>query len=41
MSKLPCKVAVVSVGTTGMGSATAKRFVDEGAYILITGRHGG
>jgi NAD(P)-dependent dehydrogenase (short-subunit alcohol dehydrogenase family) len=38
VSKLPGKVAVVTGGTEGIGFATAKRFVDEGAYVFITGR---
>jgi NAD(P)-dependent dehydrogenase (short-subunit alcohol dehydrogenase family) len=38
MSKLQGKVAVVTGGTAGIGFATAKRFVDEGAYVFVTGR---
>jgi NAD(P)-dependent dehydrogenase (short-subunit alcohol dehydrogenase family) len=38
MGKLQEKVAVVTGGTTGIGFAIARRFVDEGAYVFITGR---
>src|SRR5580658_3199937 len=36
--KLAGKVAVVTGGTSGIGLATAQRFVNEGAYVFITGR---
>jgi NAD(P)-dependent dehydrogenase (short-subunit alcohol dehydrogenase family) len=32
------KVAVVTGGSTGIGLATTKRFVDAGAHVFITGR---
>src|SRR3954447_13125751 len=38
MSKLDGKVAVITGGSSGMALATAKRFVDEGAHVFITGR---
>ena len=39
MGKLNGKTAVITAATSGMALATAKRFVEEGAYVFITGRN--
>lgn len=36
--KLEGKVAVITGGTSGLGLATAERFVAEGAHVFVTGR---
>ena len=36
--KLEGKVAVITAATSGMALATAKLFVEEGAYVFVTGR---
>ena len=39
MSKLNNKVAVVTGGSSGIGLATAQRFIADGAQVVITGRN--
>jgi NAD(P)-dependent dehydrogenase (short-subunit alcohol dehydrogenase family) len=38
VGKLDGKIALVTGGSSGIGLATAKRFVGEGAYVFVTGR---
>lgn len=38
MGKFEGKIALVTGGTSGIGLATAQKFVNEGAYVYITGR---
>jgi len=40
MHALTGKTALVTGGTSGIGRATARRFIDEGAFVFVTGRRG-
>jgi NAD(P)-dependent dehydrogenase (short-subunit alcohol dehydrogenase family) len=41
MGRLEGKVAIVTGATGGIGSATARKLLDEGAQVMLAGRHGG
>ncbi|KAA6222012.1 glucose 1-dehydrogenase [Streptomyces albofaciens JCM 4342] len=38
MNRFTNKTVLITGGTSGMGFAAARRFLDEGAYVVITGR---
>ncbi|TVL90383.1 SDR family NAD(P)-dependent oxidoreductase [Streptomyces sp. SAJ15] len=39
MKRFADKTVLITGGTSGIGFATARRLLDEGAYVVITGRH--
>src|SRR5271163_1759594 len=41
MNTLKNKIALITGGTSGMGAATAKRFHEEGATVIVTGSNPG
>jgi NAD(P)-dependent dehydrogenase (short-subunit alcohol dehydrogenase family) len=38
MNRFDDKVVLITGGTSGMGLATARRFIAEGAHVVVTGR---
>ncbi len=38
MQRFTNKTVLITGGTSGIGFATARRLLDEGAYVVITGR---
>lgn len=39
MNRLPHKIALITGGSSGIGLATAREFIDQGARVIITGRN--
>ena len=39
MSRLPNKIAIITGASNGIGAATARRFVAEGAKVFLIGRN--
>ena len=39
MNKMNNKIAVITGGSSGIGLATARRFIDDGAQVVVTGRN--